>query len=106
MLVVVALLALGLLLLIISGRAIVRLMYRLDHPDEPMPRWRYRRGLIDFVEDMRIYYRYCRRHGFDPNVLANLGGFACIVAGVVLAENIDAVLDLLGWTCGSGTIWC
>lgn len=34
---IAALLALGLLLFVISARAMVRLMNRLDHPDEPMP---------------------------------------------------------------------
>ena len=92
------LLALGLLLFIISARAMVRLMYRLDHPDEPMPPWwQYRRGLTHLVEDIRHHYRYFRRNGFDANVVGYLGGFACFVAGLVLGENLDAVLDLFGW---------
>ena len=41
---------------------------------------------------------------FDGNVLGYLGGLACIVAGLVLVENTDVVLDLFGWRCGSTTI--
>jgi hypothetical protein len=92
------LLALGLLLFIVSARAMTRLMHRVDHPDEPMPPWwQYRRGLSDFIEDVRNQYRYIRRHGADANVVGFLGGFACIAAGALLAENLDTVLDLLGW---------
>ena len=41
---VAALLGGGLLLFLISDRSMYLVMYRLEHPDEPLPSWRrYRR---------------------------------------------------------------
>ena len=79
LLVICALLAVGACLFIRSGGIIARAMYRLDHPDDPTPpRWRYRRGLQDFIEDIRSYRRYIQLHGFDSAVRTNLLGAACI----------------------------
>jgi hypothetical protein len=102
-LVMFGLLAVGACLFIRSGGIIARAIYRLDHPDDPMPpRWRYRRGLQDAIEDFRNYRRYFQLHGFDWAVRTNLLGVACIAAGVLIAQNMNAVLEHFGWACGTG----
>ena len=106
-LVICALLVVGAVLFIRSGGIIARAMYRLDHPDDPTPpRWRYRRGLEDAIEDIRNHRRYFQFHGFDSAIRTNLLGVACIAAGFLIAKNLDAALEHLGWTCGAGSIFC
>jgi hypothetical protein len=90
--------ALGLLLFVISARAMSRIVYRLEHPDEPMPPRRlYRHGVTHLPAEIRHHYRYFHRYGFDANVLGYLGGLACLAAGLVFGENLDAIQDFLGW---------
>jgi len=106
-LVICALLAVGACLFIRSGGIIARAIYRLDHPDDPTPpRWRYRRGLSDAIEDIRNYRRYFQLHGFDSAVRTNLLGVACIAAGFLIAKNLNAILEHFGWICGADSIFC
>jgi hypothetical protein len=95
---IAALLGGGLLLFFISDRSMYFVMWRLEHPDEPLPSWRrYRRGLNELFERLRSHYRYFLRYGLDASVLGFLVGFACMVAGAVIADNIDEIAGLLGW---------
>ena len=97
-LVVGALLGGGLLVNVISGRSMYLVIYRLDHPEGPLPSWfRHSHGLSDLIEHLRIHYRYFRLYGLDASVFGYLAGFACMVAGVVVAEYIDEIVALLGW---------
>ena len=89
--------ALGLLLFLLADRVMYRSMHRLEHPEEPIPRRRYQRGLAPAIERLRIDYRYFLRYGFDANVLRFVSGLLLIVAGLVFGENLDAIADLLGW---------
>ena len=95
---VAALLGGGLLVLIISERSMYQVIYRLDHPEGPLPSWfGHSHGLSDLIEQLRIHYRYFRLYGLDASVFGYLAGLACMVAGVVVAEYIDEIVALLGW---------
>ena len=95
---IAALLGGGLLLFLISDRSMYLVMYRLGHPDGPIPSWwRPQRGWNELIERLRSHYRYFLRYGLDANVLGYLAGFACMVAGIVIANNIDEIAGLFGW---------